>query len=80
MSEMESMANVSKQIRARIKANPTSWSRRCRAKCLDCVGYQPAEVRKCVAYACFLWPARMGKLNKNDLKRHLAALETTKLI
>jgi hypothetical protein len=31
-----------------------------RAKCLDCVGYQPGEVRKCVAVTCPLWPFRMG--------------------
>ena len=32
-----------------------------REKCLDCVGFQPSEVRKCVCTACPLWPYRMGK-------------------
>ena len=31
-----------------------------RAKCLDCVGYEPSEVRKCVAVDCALWPYRMA--------------------
>ena len=30
-----------------------------RAKCLDCVGYEPSEVRKCTAIDCALWPYRM---------------------
>ena len=30
-----------------------------RAYCLDCAG-RPAEVRKCVAVDCALWPFRMG--------------------
>lgn len=31
-----------------------------RAKCLDCVGDQPSEVRKCTATNCPLWHLRMG--------------------
>jgi hypothetical protein len=31
-----------------------------RAYCLDCAG-RPAEVRKCVAVQCPLWPLRMGR-------------------
>lgn len=31
-----------------------------RAKCLDCVGGNPSEVRKCVSIICPLWPVRMG--------------------
>lgn len=31
-----------------------------RAKCLDCVGQSPAEVRRCSAVDCSLWPFRMG--------------------
>ena len=34
-----------------------------RAKCLNCAG-NAAEVRKCVAISCPLWPLRMGKLPK----------------
>jgi hypothetical protein len=32
-----------------------------RAKCLDCSAGNEAEVRKCVAVSCALWPYRMGK-------------------
>jgi hypothetical protein len=31
-----------------------------RAKCLDCVGYEASEVRKCTAVDCVLWPYRMA--------------------
>lgn len=31
-----------------------------RAKCVDCCGGNAAEVRKCVAVDCALWPLRMG--------------------
>ena len=31
-----------------------------RAKCLDCSCGNSAEVRKCVATSCALWPFRMG--------------------
>lgn len=32
-----------------------------RARCLDCCGGQPSEVRKCTAVACALWPFRQNK-------------------
>lgn len=32
-----------------------------RIKCLDCCGYQVAEVTKCPAVDCPLWCFRMGK-------------------
>ena len=31
-----------------------------RAKCLDCMGGSPSEVRRCEAGGCALWPFRMG--------------------
>lgn len=31
-----------------------------RAKCLDCAGDSPAEVRRCAMVECALWPFRMG--------------------
>ena len=36
-----------------------------RAKCLDCVAQQPAEVRLCIDEKCPLWPYRMGRRPKN---------------
>lgn len=32
-----------------------------RTKCLDCCGNQQAEVAKCTAWACPLWPYRFGQ-------------------
>jgi len=37
-----------------------------RAKCLDCSGDQPSEVRKCEISECPLFPFRLGK-NPNRL-------------
>ena len=31
-----------------------------RAKCLDCSGKQPKEVRECQITSCALWPYRLG--------------------
>lgn len=40
---------------------PQSPIRAIRAKCIDCSAGNAAEVRKCVAYSCALWPFRMGR-------------------
>ena len=40
--------------------HPESYPKIIRAKCLDCAGGQPSEVRKCVSLDCPLWPVRMG--------------------
>lgn len=45
----------------RALGHPESPPKAIRAKCLDCVGQQPSEVRKCVATGCPLWPYRMGR-------------------
>jgi hypothetical protein len=42
-----------------------------REKCLDCCCANAAEVRKCVAVDCALWPFRMGT-NPFRKKRELA--------
>lgn len=39
-----------------------------RAKCLDCSGFQPSEVRNCEITECQLFPYRMGK-NPNRVGR-----------
>lgn len=40
-----------------------------RAKCLDCCAQNQAEVRRCTAIKCDLWPYRMSKnpLRKREL-------------
>jgi hypothetical protein len=37
-----------------------------RAKCLDCAGGMPSEVRECQISRCALHPFRMGKRPKKD--------------
>jgi hypothetical protein len=50
-----------------------------RAKCLDCMGSSPAEVRRCGDVTCALWPFRMGsdpfreKREISDEQREAAA-------
>lgn len=40
---------------------PTPVLAAIRAKCLDCCGGNPVEVRRCVAHNCALWPFRTNK-------------------
>ena len=47
-----------------------------RKKCLDCSGFQPAEVKKCVATDCALWPYRMGK---SPFRSHMAKESSKKV-
>ena len=45
----------------------TSLAKVIRKRCLDCSGFSPGEVRKCVATDCPSWPYRMGK---NPFQKH----------
>ena len=51
------------EIRSSVKA--------IRAKCLDCCGYSPSEVRLCPAEECALHPFRFGK-NPYRTKREMS--------
>jgi hypothetical protein len=42
-------------------------SKAIRAKCLDCVCWQPSEVRECTTVTCPLWRWRMGKEQVDEL-------------
>jgi hypothetical protein len=53
--------------------NPT---KAIRAKCLDCCCGNAAEVRKCVATDCALWPFRLGS---NPFRKKAALSESEKL-
>ena len=37
-----------------------------RAKCIDCMCFQPAEVKRCPSENCPLWPYRMGHRPKKE--------------
>lgn len=41
-------------------------SKAIRAKCLDCSGGQPKEVRLCPVRGCALWPYRLGRRPKQE--------------
>lgn len=42
-------------------------SKAIRYKCLDCCGYQSAEVRECPSVECPLWRYRMGTEERDEL-------------
>jgi len=48
-----------------------------RANCLGCAG-NPAEVRKCVAVTCELWPFRLGR-RPAALRRGMSAAQRLNL-
>lgn len=48
------------------QAKPMTPIKAIRAKCLNCCCFQPAEVRKCTAKDCPLWPYRMGHRPKTE--------------
>jgi len=39
-----------------------------RNHCLECVGYQQTEVRECTDKDCWLYPFRMGRLDRDALE------------
>lgn len=43
-----------------------------RNHCLECVGYDASEVRRCTAPECWLWPFRLGR--QGDLDRSDAGM------
>jgi len=43
-----------------------------RAKCLDCSGFRPSEVRNCLLTTCDLWPYRFGRDPAPSLTRGFA--------
>jgi hypothetical protein len=52
---------MSREELEQVGPRPRSLLSAKRAKCLDCCGDQPGEVRKCVATSCANWFYRMGK-------------------
>ncbi len=65
----------------RLLEHPETPSKAIRAKCIDCSGGNAAEVRKCVAVNCALWPMRMGispfHARSNSAKREAAKYATS---
>jgi hypothetical protein len=53
--------NILKKLKAKKKVPLISVIRQ---KCLDCMGFSEAEVRRCESDDCVLWNFRMGKSNQ----------------
>ena len=61
-------------VRHRRRPGTIVWPPRnaIRCHCLECMGYQQAEVRRCTDTGCHLWPYRLGQDSK---PRELAGAE-----
>ena len=69
-----------KEIRERIKAGKaTPLTKVIRQHCIDCMGWQPAEVARCTSKECILHPFRMGK-NPLIKKRVLSEEQKKKMV
>lgn len=42
-------------------------SKAIRNHCLECVGYNQRAVRECTAEKCWLWPWRLGALDRDGV-------------
>lgn len=40
-----------------------------RNHCMECMGYQMAEIHECTATGCWLYPWRLGSVDRNWLKK-----------
>ena len=40
-----------------------------RNHCMECMGYQMAEIHECTATSCWLYPWRLGSIDRNWLKK-----------
>ncbi len=47
-----------------------------RNHCLECVGYNAAEVRRCTAKKCWLYPWRLGRLDSKSAEAPQALSRT----
>ena len=58
----------------RVQQKPRSMSLRIRAHCIECMGHESMEVRKCTSPACYLFPYRLSGVDHTDMTVHLNAL------
>ncbi|WP_292279985.1 hypothetical protein [Megasphaera sp.] len=61
------------------KASTSSFAKSIRAKCLDCSGGSPCEVRDCPLVNCPLWEVRFG-MSAKSAAYQLAKNYTVKLV
>ena len=60
---------MAKLCRRRRKLNGEYKSRKeaIRNMCLECMGYEMSEIKKCTAKECWLYPWRLGVLDEGSL-------------
>ena len=67
----EQLQFIPPSLRSRYKKVMSSGSKAMasRLRCIECSGWNVAEVRKCKAYTCPLWYAVVAPLVSKDFKR-----------
>uniref|UniRef100_A0A6M3L192 Uncharacterized protein n=1 Tax=viral metagenome TaxID=1070528 RepID=A0A6M3L192_9ZZZZ len=70
---MPSDRQIRKDLDARTRRSPRALSPRIRAHCIECMGFQPAEVRRCTSPACYLYPWRSGHFSAEAQEEQEAA-------
>lgn len=55
--------------RTRRKGEVASRREAIRNFCMECMGYQMAEIHECTAKGCWLYPWRLGSVDRDWLKR-----------
>ena len=64
--DINQLTNISHQNNYN-KSERVNRAKAIRLKCLDCMVYQPKEVKLCTDYNCPLWRYRMGKEEQDEL-------------
>lgn len=49
-----------------------------RNMCMECMGYQMAEIRKCTATECWLYPWRLGAFDSESIETEKKGLKAKK--
>lgn len=69
MSDSESKIPSQKRLRRRRKPGEVvSRKQAIRNFCLECVGYESAEVIRCTSTECWLHPYRLGAVDKDEIE------------
>lgn len=69
---------IPSQKRAKRRRKPMEVASRKQAIrnfCLECMGYESAEVIRCTSNACWLFPYRLGSVNKKEITAEQKLLE-----
>ena len=64
--------------RRRRKGEVASRKEAIRNFCLECMGYQVAEIKRCTATECWLYPWRLGMLDSATIKKEKETVKEAK--